>query len=250
MEIQAVLDEETFNGLDESVQSLYRHSEQEGLYKLNIRSDEAAKLAPDLTSEVERLRSHANKVLSEKKAEAEARRELEQRLQDLENQPPKKKQEADPALAAQLESFKLAKEEAEGKLKQYQQQVAQSMKRAEIARLRAEHNLNETAEFVLDKFLEVASVDGSDELSLRVVENGKPAFIGGDAVTPDGLIDSFLRNGIHKGIFNAPQGGGTGGRNDFGSGKAGQKTMKRAAFDQLNAQEKVTFMREGGTLVD
>jgi hypothetical protein len=250
MAIQAVLDEEGFGGLDEPLQQLYRQNDRDKKFYLDLPSEEAGKLAFNLREEIETLRQHSDKVLGEKKSVQSKLRELEEQIQAKS----KEKQEV-PDFEDERKRLQASFEETlqaeRAKANAIRQQVANSMKEAAISRLRAEYDLNETAEYVLDKFISVVpESEGSDSLAIRVLENGKPAYVAGDYKAPDLLVQEWREQGKHLGIFNAPKGGGTGGRNDYGAGKSGAKIMKRSTFDSMGAADKVTFMREGGTLID
>lgn len=249
MSIQAVLDENAFSELEEPLQALYRQNSDNGNYYLDLPQEEAGKLAFNLKTEVEKLRQHNERVLGEKKDWQAKFRELEEKLSEA----PKKSEPApdfEKERQKLQESFNETLAAKEKEIEQLRSAQTNAMKESVIAKLRAEYDLNDTADYVLDRFIRVVpDGEGSDRLVARVFENDAPAYVAGQYKTPDILLQEWKQQGKHLGIFNAPK-GGTGGRNDYGGGKSGAKVMKRSAFEEMSASEKVAFMRDGGSLTD
>lgn len=248
MSIQAVLEEDAFNGLDEPLKALYRQNGDS--YYLNLSSDEAAKLTPNLVTEIDKLKKHNEKVLGEKKSVQQQLRELQEQMESKPDPKPDAKRD-DAELKRLTQSYEDALKAEKERAEQIKQQVADTLKQAAIAKLRADHNLNETADFVLEKFVRVVpESDDSDGLVARVFENGEPALIAGHYKTPEMLLQEWKEQGKHPGIFNAPSGGGTGGRNDYGGRQSGAKKVTRSQFDSMDADAKMEFSRSGGSIVD
>lgn len=116
----------------------------------------------------------------------------------------------------------------------------------------------------------IASAKGVPELllphvrsSVRVVEedgkflakvvdkDGNPRIgdASGSPMTVNQLVAEMRSSEVFGRAFEGTGATGSGASNSNG-GRAGQKTINRTAFDALGAQEKASYVREGGTITD
>jgi hypothetical protein len=94
--------------------------------------------------------------------------------------------------------------------------------------------------------------DSAEDAVVVVDRNGQPRLTDkGEPVSLGGLIGELRADEIFSRAFKSSgaSGGGAGGSGGA-SGGAGGKTMKRAAFEGLNAEQKMAFSKSGGTLTN
>jgi hypothetical protein len=248
MAILGVLDEQKFTTLDESLKPLYRQNSDNKNYYLDIPPDEAAKLAFNQTAELERLRKHSETVLGEKKAIQDQLKPYQsigktpdEIKAELEAKNPeeigKVKAEYETKIASVNESWTEKYSQIESMAKQRQEQLEKTLVNAQISKLRADYDLNDTADFVLRDFIR-PETDESGNISLKVYENGEPALTAGQPKKPEQLIESFRDSKKFLSMFNANGGGGTGATNNQG------RFTNNNKLDGLHGVEKLKAARE------
>lgn len=262
MPILAVLDEAAHGALDESLKSLYVQNSETKQFYLDIAPDEAAKVAFNLQKQFDNKKqelSNKHKELNEMKSKVAAYEEIGKSADEikaaLESNRPEAVTELMEKHRAELESLKKSFEEpltqAQEKAKKYEEQIQTSLTNAAIQKLRAEHGLNEAADYVLRDFIKaVPKEEGSDEYAIQVFENGSPALVAGQPMKPEQLIASWREQKKFTPIFNAGDGGGSGqsGRQSP-STNGSAKTMKWSEFNALDHAARNKFMTEGGQTV-
>lgn len=244
MPLLAVLDEGAHGALDDSLKTLYVQNTENKQFYLDIAPDEAAKVAFTLQAEVKK-KEEATRLAHEAKKVAEAKakayeslgtdpEEIKARLES--NRPEdvtKMVTEYEAKIKSLTESFEEPIKKAEAKAQKLEQQVHQTLTQNAIAKLRSDFDLNETADYVLRDFIKVVPrEEGSDEFTVRVFENGQPALVAGQEMSPEQLIKGFQESKKFMPMFNAGAGGGTGASNRQNQTPAGAKTI---TVDQYNA---------------
>jgi hypothetical protein len=267
MAILAVLDETGFNGLDEFLKTIYVQNAENKQYFLDISPDEAGKVAFNLQSDLKKKEDLLKRAHTEKKEigdKYEAFSKLGKTAEEIETELKTRNPEEINTLIENHknelkrieDSYKESVTAATAKAEKYQQQVIQSLVDNEIARLAnpTVGDLNDTAPFVLQSFLKAVPVaEGSDEYTVRVFENGQPALAPGNVPkTPEMLLSEFREQKKFLSIFNAQNGGGTGGTNNQKTTPAGTKTLKRVDFEAgtEKGQDFSSFFAEGGQIVE
>lgn len=229
MPLQATLSESDFDGLDESLKTLYKQNDENKQFYLDISPDEAGKLAfnlqtsvsnleknnGDLTKQLKDARAKNKDFDSLGKTAEEIKAALEvNRPEEVTKMVEKYETEKQSLAASYGESLNAVTEKAQARERELRKVLTASA----ISKLRLEYDLNDTADFVLREFVRAEPKDeNSDEFIVRVYENGSPALIAGQPKTPEQLVKGFKEEKKFLSMFNAPNGGGTGGTNRQGT---------------------------------
>lgn len=264
MPILAVLDETAHGGLDESLKTLYVQNTEDKKFYLDIAPDEAAKVAFNLQSDVKKKedllkKAHDAKRVAEDKAKLYEVLGLtpEQITELRDSKRPEDIQKLVEAHKTEIEKVTKSFEEpltaAQEKAKKYEAEIQKQLTASAIAKLRNDFDLNETADYVLRDFIRaVPREEGSDEYVTAVFENGSPALVAGQPMTPDQLIKGFQEGKKFPAMFNAGIGGGTGGTNRQQQGFTGSiiKVDREASKTdpQLYRQAKEQAAKTGATV--
>lgn len=230
MPLLAVLDEGAHGALDESLKTLYVQNTQDKNFYLDIAPDEAAKVAFNLQKQFENKKADLSRVHGEKTA-------IEQKLKAFEGlgktadeiksaMEASRPEEVNKLLAeavakhqSEIEALKNSYEEplgaAKSRAEKLEAQVQRSLSTSEISKLVTAYNLDpETAPAILRDYIKaVPQEEGSDEYATRVFENGQPALVAGQPMTPDQLIKGWQEAKKFQGMFVNPGAGGTGATN-------------------------------------
>lgn len=221
MPLLAVLDENAYGGLDDSLKTLYKQNTENKQFYLDISPDEAGKLAFTLQSDVKKKedllkKAHDDKRAAELKASAfdslgkspdEIKELIEsKRPEDIQTLISTHRTEIETLKNSYAEPITRATERAERAERQAQELLA----RTKIQELRNQYDLNDTADYVLRDFIKVVPVEESGEFAVKVFENGQPAVVAGQEMTPDQLIKSFQEAKKFPAMFNVSDGAGTG----------------------------------------
>ena len=230
------ISKEEYQKLSEAKQELYK--EVNGEFKLDVEGDD---------NDLAGLKTHAEKLLEEKKLESEKRKKLEAQLAEIELQ---KKEDEQKSLLEQGEFDKLLEQnkqdfaEKEKKLleraEKLEGQMKQSMIEAETTKVATEL-AGDNALLILphlkDRF-EVVDKDGVLSVIIKDA-TGLP----NPAMTNDKLIEEFKANDIYKPILKGrdSSGGGAGG----GTGGNGSDVSEwDKHFDPTNPDYSITKQGE------
>jgi hypothetical protein len=248
--LSAVLNDADYTAVDESLKTFYQQNSETKDWWLDV--DEPGKLDVTGQKELERLRTHNKTVLGEKKTAAEklAAYEAFGKSPDelkaaLEANRPEEVTKMVADYETKFENLKKSFEEplshATERAKKLESQIQQTLAATEIAKLRNEYDLNETADYVLRDFIKVVpKEEGSDEFSVKVYENGQPYQVAGQDVSPSQFIKGLQEAKKFPAMFNAGTGGGTGGTNR----QVGANGSKQ--YEGLSPTEKLNLAREQG----
>lgn len=256
MPLQAILEQAQFESLDESLKTLYKQNDENKQFYLDISPDDAGKLAFNLQKEKEKLAEN-NALLLKQKGEAKALaksyeslgKSPEELAEFLKSNRPEEITKLVEKYESEKESLKNSYEEplaqARSKAERLQSELISTLQQTAIARLRADNDLNETADFVLRDFIRVEQAEGEDgKFAVRVYENGSPALVAGQPKAPQQLLDEWRQEKRFASIFNAPNGGGTGAsnrQNRAGETKAAKYEEIREKVKSQNAQAQGDF---------
>lgn len=225
MPLLAVLDEGAHGALDESLKSLYVQNSETKQFYLDVAPDEAAKIAFNLQKQFDNKKvelTNKHKELNDLKSKVAAYEGLGKSAEEIKaaleaNQPEnvtKLVTDYETKMEALKKSFEEPLSQAIEKAKKYEAQIQKSLTDAAIQKLRNEHDLNEAADYVLRDYIKaVPKEEGSDEYTVKVFENGSPAIIAGQEMKPEQLISQWREHKKFTPIFNAGDGGGSGGSN-------------------------------------
>lgn len=256
--LSAVLNDEAFNGLDESLKTFYHQNSETKEWWLGV--DDPGKLDVSGAKELERLRNHNKTVLGEKKTAAEklaAFEALGKTADEIKaaleaNQPENvTKMVAD--YEAKLEQLKASYEGPMAELKTQNEKLLaeqdQAAVKQAIQKAARDFDLDgELAEFILPSYLKPVRDDNG--VAVKVFENGNEAIVAGEPKTIEKLVKEFRESKKHLKMFNAGEGGGTGASNRMAATVNGSKVMKRTEFESMANDARFKFIREGGTLTD
>lgn len=250
MPLLAVLDETAHGALDDSLKTLYKQNTENKNFYLDIAPDEAAKVAFGLQADVKKKEDLLKKAHEEKRA-AEAKAGLFDTLgktpdeikELIESKRPEDIQKLIETHRTELETVKRSYEEpiatATQRAERAERQAMDLMARTKIQELRNQYDLNDTADYVLRDFIKVVPVEETGEFAVKVFENGQPALVAGQEMTPDQLVKSFQEAKKFPAMFNVSDGAGTG-TNRF----AGPNNGKQ--YEGLSPVEKLNLAREQG----
>lgn len=257
--LSAVLNDETYNGLDDSLKTFYVQNSDTKDWWLDV--DEPGKLDVAGSKELERLRGHNKTVLGEKKTVAEklaAYEALGKTADEIKAALEANQPEAVTKLVADYEAkIKQLTESYEGPMSELKAanekllgEQDQAAVRQAIQKAIRDHDLNEMAEFVLPTYLK--PVRDENGVSVRVFENGAEAMIAGQPKSLEQLLKGFQDVKAHPQMFNAGNGGGTGATNRQAGLKDGAKTIKRSDWEQRQrrGENLSQFFADGGKVVD
>jgi hypothetical protein len=260
MPIQAILDETAFGSLDDSLKSIYKQNTENNQYYLDLAPTEAEKLAFNLVSEKEKLANN-NKELLKQKGEINAKlkafeslgKSAEEIQKALEANRPEEvnrlleeaRQREDSLKTSYDESLKTEK----SKVERYQQQLHRTAINNKIAQLRAQFDLNDTAEFVLRDYYRAEENEDGQVVTRIYGEDGKPALTAGQPMSDEQLLKNFQEQKRFLSIFNGGTGGGSGASNRQQTVNSGGKTMKWSEFNKLSHDARNKFMQDGGQTV-
>lgn len=223
MALQFKVDAEAFEGMEESIQGLYK---QDGdSYKLDVEGTDDGKELKEALRKEREDRAAAKKKLAElekEKTDAELKRQKEKgEFEALW----KKEQEKSTAASSELQNLrdKIANGLRESEAMSVAATLTKDMKRAELLKKEALAMIVHTDEGV--------KINGPD----------------GDAWTPVQLGEHLAK--IYPFLADGSQatGGGATGSN---SGGATNKTLTRADFDALRPVDRADHIRKGGKVVD
>lgn len=221
MPLLAVLDENAHGGLDDSLKTLYKQNTENKQFYLDISPDEAGKLAftlqtqldnkkTELTNKHAELNTLKTKVSGYEKIGKTPEEIAElidsKRPEDIQTLISTHRTEIETLKNSYAEPITRATERAERAERQAQELLA----RTKIQELRNQYDLNDTADYVLRDFIKVVPVEESGEFAVKVFENGQPAVVAGQEMTPDQLIKSFQEAKKFPAMFNVSDGAGTG----------------------------------------
>lgn len=252
MPILAVLDEGAHGALDESLKSLYVQNSETKQFYLDIAPDEAAKVAFNLQKQFDNKKTeltNKHKELNDLKAKVSGYESLGKTADEIKaaleaNQPEnvtKMVTDYETKMEALKKSFEEPLTQATEKAKKYEAQIQKSLTDAAIQKLRNEHDLNEAADYVLRDFIKaVPKEEGSDEYTIKVFDNGSPAIVAGQEMKPEQLISQWREHKKFTPIFNAGDGGGSGG--------TARQTAPGGSrqYEGLSPVEKLNLAREQG----
>ncbi len=216
--LSAVLTDAAYQEADDSLKTYYQQNSESKDWFLDV--DEPAKLDfagqtafNNLKAKLDgafKERDQMKKALKEYETVGKTPTEIAELLQA--NRPEEvTKMVAD--YETKMETLRKSFEEplaaATDKAKRLEGVVQKSLTDSAISKLRNEFDLNETADYVLRDFIKVVpKEEGSDEMTVRVFENGQPAMVAGQDMKPEQLIKGFQEQKKFGAMFNAGSGGG------------------------------------------
>jgi len=265
MPLQAILEAADFDALPDTTilgKDSFVKNEKENKFFLNLPDAEAAKLAFSQQASIAKLTGNNAELLKQKgaaNAEAEAFKTLGKSPDELKELLNSKRPEDINKLvadyAAKEESLRKSYEDSltasNAKAEAAARQLQDTITRATISRLRAEFDLNDTADFVLRDYIRAEpKEEGSADYVTRVYQDGNPALVAGQPMSPEQLIGTFREGKKYLAMFNAGDGGGAGGTNRQATQNNNSKQMKREAFFAMPPAEQSKFSIEGGAVVD
>ena len=225
------VNEDEYKKLDEKLQELYEG--KDGSYQLKLDGGD------DLTG----LKQHAEKLLDEKKKEADKRRELEAKLTEMEL---KKKEEEEKLLLEKGEfekvleqkqkEFELKEKALVEKAEQAQNQMKDTLLNLEVTKVATEL-AGERAELItphLQNRFDIVEKDGKLEVVIKDA-TGLP----NPAMTADALIEEFKANELFEPIIKGRNSSGGGAGGGSGGGGAGGSEWEQY-FDPANASYNIT----------
>lgn len=222
---------DSLDGLDDGVKSLYK--EENGKYRLDV----------DGYEDVSGLKAQRDALLNEKKEAQRKAKEAEDAAKLAAEEAARKN--GDVAALEKSWQEKLAatentyKSQADALTKQiHGLTVGQT-----ATKLAAELAISGSADVLLPHIQSRLTVEIKDGVpSVRVLDlQGKPT-----AMTVDELKQEFISNKAFAPLIAASKATG-GGASSGGGGAA--KTMTRKAFDSMNPNEKMEFVKSGGKLI-
>lgn len=222
--LQAVLDENAFGGLDDTLKTFYTQNAENKSFYLNLSADDAGKLAFNLQADLKKKedllkRAHdeknelkskftpfesLGKTADEIKAALEANRpeEVTKLVTDYELK-----------LKSIEDSYKESLQKESELRTKAQSALEKTLVDSTISKLRADFDLNDAAPFVLQNFIRPVRNEETGEISTVIFENGNPALVAGQPKTPEQLLNGFKEAKQFLSIFNAGSEGGSGGTN-------------------------------------
>jgi hypothetical protein len=262
MPLLAILDESAHGTLDESLKTLYVQNAENKQFYLDVAPDEAGKLAFNLQKEKDLLKTN-NAELLKQKGEANTKLKTFESLGKtadeikaaLEANRPEEVTKMVSDYEAKIKSLEDSYKDSltkETELRtKAQANLEKTVVETTIAKLRADHDLNDTADFVLQNFIKPVRNEETGEISTVIYENGNPALVAGQPKTTEQLLNGWKEEKKFLSIFNAGVGGGTGGTNRQTS-VSGSKVIKRVDWEQRSAkgEDFTKFFTEGGTVID
>lgn len=265
MPLQATIEAAEFDALPDTTtlgKDSFVKNEKENKFFLNLPDAEASKLAFSLTDSVNKLTENNKNLLTQKGAVNdklkpwEALGKTPEEIAELINSKrPEDVQKLVEAHNTEKETLKKSFEEplnaAKLRADKFEQLHRENLAKSTISKLRADHSLDETAEFVLRDFIRVVPVEeGSDDYTIKVFDGGQPALVAGQPMTPDQLVTGFREAKRFQTMFLAGGGGGTGANPNQQNSGGGGKAMNRTSFEALSSEAQFKHIREGGTLTD
>jgi hypothetical protein len=261
--LSAVLSDADFQAADESLKTFYVQNTETQDWWLDV--DEPGKLDVSGQTAFKNLKTKLDGAYKERDAAVKVAngyeklgKTAEEIAAALEANQPENVTKLVTDYEAKIESLKTSFEEpiakATERARRFEAQVMQSLSQSAIAKLRNDFDLNETADYVLRDFIRVVpKEEGSDELVVRVFDNGSPALIAGREMTTEELIKGFQENKKFPAMFNAGTGGGTGAPARQNGAAPGAKQMKRSEADNKLVSDPTgmaAFFKDGGKVVD
>lgn len=251
MALKAILD--SLDGLSDELKKLY--AQKDGKFHLDVEG-----LIP--ASKLDEFRTNNIALLKEKDALTEKLKGFDgidvAKLKELQATEQKVKEgqliaagKFDEVFASKLDPIK----------KEFQTQLDATKKENQALHSRLETLMidDQLTKLATTKGLRPTAIDDMIARGQRVfkLKDGKPVALGqdgaqiltksGDPVTMQTWIDSLATDAPH--LFQSSSGGGANGNN--GNLPPGTKTMKRADFDALDSQSKMTFtVKDGGKVLD
>lgn len=254
--LQAVLEEAIFNTIeDETLKTLYVQNTETKQYFLDVENAES--LAFNLQTEVEKLKTHNQKLLGEKKDFQEKYKPFEalgksaDEIKDaLESNRPeeiaKLITDKETEWKTKFDSFTDSLETEKQAKERYRNQSLQMALNVKLADIREKFNLNDTSDFVLRTFYRPEETEDGRVITKIYGGDGQPILKAGQPITDEQFLNGLKEEKLYLAMFNAPNNGGTGATNRQ-SGATG--TPKKATAEQLAAMsptEKREFYLNGG----
>lgn len=196
-------------------------------------------------AEIERLRGHSEKLLSEtKEAKTAAKQAEEKRRLEAEDMA-RRAGDVDAISKSYDEKIERITQDFTGQLDESKQLLRQATVNATAIALASEIAVQGSQEALLphiEKRLDMAVREGKAVTQVLDLE-GKPSV-----QTVEELKQEFINNPVFAPLVigSKASGGGAQGSN---SG-AGNKTMKRADFMNIAPRDQVAFMKDGGKVID
>lgn len=252
MQLQATITPDAFAALPDSTvlgKDAFAENTKENLFFLNVPDSEARKLAFSLNTELEKLRDNNRELLKQKGEvnskvkDFEALGKTPEEIKELLDS--KRPEELMKLIADHKTEMDTLKQSYEGPMQaltadneRLKSQIADSVSRAAISKLRTDYDLNDTADYILRDFIK--AVPSDDGYQTRVFENGQEALVAGQPMTPEQLIKGFQEQKRFSAMFNVSEGGGTG----VTRSAANAGLQKR--LEGLSAVERLKVARQNG----
>lgn len=257
-ELQAVLDEATFNGLEDSLKTFYTQNTETKQYYANVVNPDA--LAFNLQSTVKKKEDLLKKAqdavreLSEKVKPYESLgKSAEELKQALESNRPEEISKLIEKYEGEKKTLQSSFDESIGEYKskaeKYQKQALDMALRSKLAQVREQYDLNDTADFVLRSYYKAEETDDGQVVTRIYGEDGQPVLKAGQPITDEQFLSGLREQKKYLAMFNTPNGGGTGASNRQNY-NSNSKTMKRADFDRLDPASQMAFIKGGGVPID
>lgn len=255
MPLQAHIDTAAFDALPDVTvlgKDSFVKNEKENKFFLNLPADEAGKLAFNLQESVRKLTENNADLLRQKgdantkaKAYESLGKTADELKEILDSKRPEDLQKLIESHRLEIDNLKRSFQEGKDKdaasIEALTRQLSETNTKATISRLRAEYDLNDTADFVLREFIKSEpKEEGSFEFVTRVYENGNPALLAGESMSPDQLIKSFQEAKKFPAMFNVGNGNGPGNTNRT------TNTGLNKQLEGLSAVERLKVARQNG----
>lgn len=237
---------DNLDGLDDAAKTLY--VEKDGKFQLGIEGLPEDKSA-EYETRIGKMDAKIQELLDEKKTEAEKRRAAEEEARKEAEEAARKSGDIEALEASWQQKHDKAmadlRAELEPEVNEYKQLLNQATVEATATKIASEIGIPGSAKALLPHLQARLAMEIRDGKATTVVRgvDGKPS-----ALTIEELKNEFIGDAAFAPLIvgSKASGGGASG----GDGGAGEKTLKRSAFESKSHAERRAFMKEGGKLID
>lgn len=233
---------ESLDGLDESLHSFYK-AQDDGTFSLQVDGLEDTTALKNAKTHEKEARKAAE---ARAKAAEEKASEMEERLEALETDGSRKR--GDVESLEKSWKAKLEKREAElqTQIEASNGQINNLLVDNVATQLAAELAVEGSSGILLPHIKGRLGVEERDGKFVTVI---KDAEGNASALTLDELKDEFVNNKAFAPVIVGSKASGSGASGGQGGGAA-KKTVTRAQFDQMSAEQKMTYSKDGGSVTD
>jgi len=229
---------DTLEGINEEQAALYEASGDKFILKVE---------GLDNPDDVSGLKAQLQTLLSEKKEAVKKAADAETAAEEATREAAAKSGDATALNESWKAKFENMVAEKEGTITALNGSVTKMKVESVAAQMADEITISGSAALVAPQILRRLSVErrGDDYVTVVVDAQGQPS-----ATTLDELKQEFVNNPAFAPVIVASKADGGGANGSSGNGGGATKTIKRAQFDQLGSNEKMSYVKDGGSIIE